>query len=105
MRFIKTVYLKRYDEKTNIWSYKELKNVLVSGSEESYNLSDTLNRDAQITLRVMGEGCEDILPQDIISFDEINESTPQSEKTYTVTAVCKNLLGSKRIRHTKVLLR
>lgn len=105
MRFRKTVYLKRYDEKTNIWSYKELKNVLVSGNDENYNLSDALNRDAQITLRVMGDGREDILPQDIISFDEINESSPQSTKTYTVTAVCKNTLGSKRIRHTKVLLR
>lgn len=105
MRFLKTVYLKRYDEKTNIWSYKELKNVLVSGNDENYNLSDSLNRDAQITLRVMGDGREDILPQDIISFDEINESSPQSKKTYTVTAVSKNVLGSKRMRHTKVLLR
>ena len=105
MRFIKTVRLKRYDEKTNIWSYKELKNVLVSGDEENYNLSDALDRDAQITLRVMGDGRDDILPQDIILLDEMNEPSPRGLKEYTVTAVSKNTLGSKRIRHTKVLLR
>ncbi len=103
MKYLKTVALYRYDEQKNVWSKKEIKNVLVSGTDKSYNLSDTLNRDAHITLRVMGDDNADILPQDIVSFDVINETTPPDENFAVVVAVCKNSLGSKRIRHTKVL--
>jgi len=103
MKYLKTVALYRYDEQKNVWSFKELKNVLVSGTGESYNLSDTLNRDAHITLRVMGDDNADILPQDIISLVKTNEITPPDRNTAVVVAVFKNSLGSKRIRHTKVL--
>ncbi|MBQ3181137.1 MAG: hypothetical protein IJB50_00015 [Clostridia bacterium] len=103
MKYLKTVSLYRYDEQKNVWSVKELKNVLVSGTDKSYNLSDTLNRDAHIILRVMGSDNADILPQDIISFDKTNEKTPPNENIAVVVAVFKNSLGSKRIRHTKVL--
>lgn len=102
MRFKKTVYLKRYDEKTQVWSHKELKNVLVT-VKENYNLSDTLNRDAQVILRVMGDGDADVLPLDIISFEKMDEATLYSQKTYTVTAVSRNNSCSSRLRHTKVL--
>lgn len=103
MRFLKNVYLYRYCERENVWSCRELKNVLVSGDEESYNLSDTLNRDAQIVLRIMGDSDADVLPQDMISFSKSNKNTPPDVGTFVVTAVCNNKLGSRRIRHTKVL--
>ena len=103
MRLKKTVYLKRYDEKNHIWSYKELKNVLLT-VKENYNLSDALNRDAQIILRVMGDGNADVLPQDVISFEKMDGAS-ENLKTYTVVSVIKNTSCSNRLRHTKVLCR
>ena len=102
MRFKKTVYLKRYDEKTHTWSYKELENVLAT-LKENYNLSDSLDRDAQVILRVMGDGEADVCPQDIISFEKMNEESPRDQKVYTVVAVVNNTSCSKRLRHTRVL--
>lgn len=103
MKYLKTVSLYRYDEQKNVWSKKELKNVLVSGTDKSYNLSDTLNRDAHIILRIMGDDNADVLAQDVISFDKTNEITPPDENIAVVVAVNKNALRSRRIRHTKVL--
>ena len=103
MRFKKTVHLYRYDEKENIWSYKELKNVLVFGSDKKYNFSDSLNRDTQLTLRIMGDSDADVLPQDVVSFSFTNKNSPPDIGTFVVTEVLKNDFGSKRIRHTKVL--
>lgn len=105
MKFLKTANLYRYDEKQNIWSKSELKNLLVSGSDKSYNLSDTLNRDAHIILRVMGDDDADILPQDVISFELTDEMTPPKENVAVVVSVSHNSLGSMRVRHTKVLCR
>ena len=103
MKFLKTAYCYRYDEKKNIWSKKEIKNVLVSGSNESYNLSDTLNRDAHIILRVMGDDNADILAQDVISFKEVQGNTPPDNDIAVVVLVSHNSLGSKRVRHTKLV--
>lgn len=105
MRLKKTVHLYRYDEKKNSWSYKELKNVLVTGCDKKYNYQDSLNRDAQLTLRIMGDVDADILPQDIISFSLKDKNSPPDIGAFVVVGVLKNDFGSKRIRHTKVLCR
>lgn len=105
MKYLKTIYLYRYDEKENIWHRSEIQNVLVSGSSESYNLSDTLNRDAHVILRVMGNDNADVLPQDVISLDETNEEKPPKRNALIVVSVTKNSCGGKRVRHTKVLCR
>ena len=105
MRFKKTVHLYRYDEKEGTWSYKELKNVLVTGSDKNYNLSDSLTRDTQLTLRIMGDSDADILPQDVISFSFKDKKSPPEIGAFVVVGVLKNDFGSKHIRHTKVLCR
>ncbi len=104
MKYLKTIYLYRYDEKENTWQKRELEKALVSGSSESYNLSDTLNRDAHVTLRIMGDDAQDVMPQDIISLEN-TEEIPPKENFLVVVSVCKNSLGSKRVRHTKILCR
>ncbi len=103
MKYLKTVYLYRYDEKENTWCKSEIKNVLVSGSSESYNLSDTLNRDARVVLRVMGDDNADVLPQDIVSLDKTNDEKPPQNKVLVVVSVNRNSYGSKRVRHTKII--
>ena len=102
MKGLKTVYLYRYNEKENSWSEKELKNVFVSGSKDSYNLSDTLNRDAHVILRVMGNANVDILPQDAISFSKSEDGTLPEDRL-VVVEVRKNIWGSRRVHHTKIV--
>lgn len=102
MKGLKTVYLYRYNEKENSWCEKELNNVFVSGSKDSYNLSDTLNRDARVTLRVMSDGNVDVLPQDVISFSKSEDGTPPEDRL-VVIEVRKNFWGSRRVRHTKII--
>lgn len=105
MRFKKTVHLYRYDEKENTWSCKELKNVLVAGSDKKYNLSDSLSRDTRLTLRIIGDVDVDVLPQDVISFSTADKNSPPDIGAFVVVEVLKNDFGSKRVRHTKVLCR
>lgn len=105
MRLKKTLHLYRYDERENTWSYKELKNVIVSGCDKKYKLSDSLTRDTQITLRIIGDADADILPQDVVSFSFKDKNSPPDIGTFVVVGVLKNDFGSKRIRHTKVLCR
>ncbi len=100
MRYLKTVYRYRYDEKEHIWHKCQLFNVLASGTMNNYNLSDELNRDAYIVLRIMGEDNADIKVQDVIAF--CDGKTPPKEKA-VVISVTKNSQGSKRVRHTKVV--
>lgn len=102
MKNFMTVYAYRYDEKENLWCEKELENVLVSGSKDSYNLSDTLNRDAHVTLRIMGNESVDVLPQDVISFSKSEDGTLPEDRL-VVVAVRKNYWGSRRVRHTKII--
>ncbi len=103
MKYLKTVYRYRYDEKAHSWSVTELKCVLLSGAVESYNLSDTLNRDAQVVLRVLGDDKADVLPQDVIRTEKVENSTPTGEGALVVVAVFRNSNGSERVRHTKIL--
>ena len=102
MKGLKTIYVYRYDEKENLWCEKEFKDVFVSGTKDSYNLSDTLNRDAHVTLRVMMNGNVDILPQDVISFSKSAGGTPPEDRL-VVVEVRKNVWGSRRVRHTKII--
>lgn len=103
MKLKKTVYRYRYDERTHIWSVIELLNVLVSGSVDSYNLSDTLNRDARVVLRVLGDDEADVSPQDIITFAQAKNGIPNDNDKLVVVAVSKNSNGTKRVHHTKIL--
>lgn len=103
MRQLLTVYVHRYDEKNNIWQKHLIENVLVSDTVESYTLSDTLRRDARLTLRVMGNHTADVLPQDVISFSEAADANPPDSGTAVVVSVTKNSRGSKKVRHTKII--
>ena len=103
MKYLKTVYRSRYDEKSHSWSDCELSNVLVSGTEKKYNLSDTLDRDAQVVLRVLGDDSADVLPQDVIRFEKTDNDTQEGDGALVVVAVFRNSNGSQRVRHTKIL--
>lgn len=105
MRFLKTVYRHRYDEKNNTWSKKIIKNVLISGSCESYNLSDSVNRDGHIVLRIMGDDNADVLVQDVISFSESYKNAPPEKGSGYVVSVVKNSRGTKNVHHTRVTLK
>ena len=105
MKYLKTVYVHRYSESDDAWHKKELSGVLVSGTQNSYSLSDTLNRDAHITLRVMGNADADVIPQDVISFKESDGAAPPDNDIAVVVSITKNSCGSKRVRHTKIICR
>ena len=93
------VFLHGFGGSTKMWKRQ------IDQFKENYNLSDALNRDAQVILRVMGDGNADVLPQDIISFEKTEGLSPQDKKCYTVVAVIKNSCQSNRLCHTKVLCR
>ena len=103
MKFLKEITRFRYDEKEHIWHKKELKNVLVSGSLEDFKLSDEVNRDAHILLRVMGNDDADVLSQDVIFLGVTDNEIPPEINTAVVASVKKNSYGSPRVRHTKIL--
>ena len=103
MKYLKSIYVFRYDEKRHKWKKTELNKVLVSGSCESYNLSDTLNRDAHMVLRVMQNPEADVLPQDVVVFDENCGDEPPESGASVVVAVTRNTQGSIRVQHTKII--
>lgn len=102
MRTFHTVYRYRYDENTGAWQKIELKNVLVSGTLNSYALSDTQNRDANLTLRVVSGDVIDVLPEDVIAFIGKPGDTPP-QGSAVVVSVTDNRRGGKYVRHTKIL--
>ena len=103
MKHLTSVYVHRYDEKNHSWRKSELSGVLVSGTVEAFNLSDTLGRDAYITIRVMGDTDADVSPQDVISFEASDKAEPDDVGTAVVVSVTKNNRGSKTVRHTKII--
>ena len=103
MKYLRSVYIFRYDEKEHTWTRHELCGVLVSGNSENYKLSDTLNRDAHIVLRVMQNPDADVMPQDVVVFDEDCGDRPPEVGGYIVLSVTRNTQGSKRVQHTKVI--
>lgn len=105
MKHLLTVYVYRYDEKNNIWHKHALENVTVSGTKEAYRLSDTLSRDGQVTMRVMGNPAADVLAQDVISLCKSAGENPPDSNTLVVVSVTKNIRGSKEVHHTKIVCR
>lgn len=102
MKYLKSIYVYRYDEKEHKWERRQFKNVLVSGTKDSYNLSDTLNRNAYVILRVMGDDSADILAQDVVSFCENQGNIPPDDSVVAIS-VTRNSRGSECVRHTKVV--
>lgn len=103
MRYLKSVYVFRYDEKEHIWNKHELNRVLVSGTRESYKLSDTLDRDAYTVIRVMQNPLADVKPQDVIAFELSCGDAPPDEGCAVVVSVTRNTQGSSRVQHTKII--
>lgn len=103
MKYLKSVYVFRYDEKEHVWKKHELSRVLVSGTRQSYKLSDTLNRDANTILRVMQNPEADVMPQDVIAFEMSYGDTPPDEGCAVVVSVTRNTQGSNRVQHTKIV--
>ena len=94
-----TVY--RYDEKNDKWSRRELKNVFCTGTGSSYTLSDTLNKNVNLVLRVMDDTACDVAPSDVIFLGVHQGETPPDEK-YVVVSVVRYEHGI-NTRHTKIL--
>ena len=105
MKYLKSIYVFRYDEKGHKWEKHKLNRVLVSGSSKSCKLSDTLNRDAHIVLRVMQNPDADVFPQDVIVFDENCGDRPPEGGIGIVVSVTRNKQGSIRVQHTKIICR
>lgn len=105
MKYLKTVYVFRYDEKTHTRKKSKLDRVLVSGTRENYSLSDTLNRDGYIVLRVLQNPDADILPGDVISLEDSPDDIPPDEVCGVVVSVKRNTLGSEKVQHTKIVCR
>lgn len=103
MKHLVTVYVHRYDEKHNIWQKHSLENAFVSGTVDSYGLSDTLRREALVTIRIMEDSMADVLPQDVISFKEVEGAKAPERDALVVVSVTKNSRGSKNVRHTKII--
>lgn len=103
MKRLVTVYVHRYDEKNNIWQKHLLENAYVSGTVDSYGLSDTLHREALVTIRIMGDSRADVVPQDVISFNEVEGANPPDSGALVVVSVTKNSRGSKNVHHTKII--
>lgn len=103
MKRLTTVTVYRYDEKDNVWSKRELKNVFCTGTNESYAMTDTLNKDAKLVLRVLKDtGC-DVYPSDVIFLGTHQGETPPDDVS-VVISVTRNKHGF-NTRHTKILCR
>ena len=105
MKYLKTVYIFRYDEKNHTWKKSTLERVLISGTMQSFGLSDTLKRDAYAVLRVMQNPDADVLPQDVVAFCEECSDVPPDTGCGVVISVTRNTQGSKRVQHTKIVCR
>ncbi len=102
MRNLKTIYVYRYDEAKNSWSMRKIDKVFTAGTPDGYALSDTLNKKASVTLRIMSGKSEDILVGDTVCFKESLSGKP--EKPYVVcVSKTENMNASKGVRHTKIL--
>ena len=103
MKDLKTITVYRYDERNNVWSKRIIKNVFLTGTADSYTLSDTLNKNAGPVLRVMDDVVCDVAPSDVIFLGEHQGDVPP-EGTVVVVSVVRNEHGT-ITRHTKILCR
>ncbi len=103
MKNLKSIKVFRYDEKENVWSQHEIKNVFIAGFKESYNLSDTMDKKVSQVMRIMGNTECDIKASDRIVLMPYEESTPP-DNALVVVSVTKNGCGE-NTSHTKILCR
>lgn len=103
MKNLKVVKVFRYDEKENVWSHHEVKNVFITGTDESYNLSDTLDKNVSKVMRVMGDVSCDVQVADRIVVMPYDAETPPNDAP-VVVSVTRNEHGL-NTSHTKILCR
>ena len=103
MKNLKTVTVYRYDERRAVWSKWELKNVFYTDSTNDYTLSDTLNKNVNLTLRVMDDTVCDVIPSDVIYLGVHQGEIPPDDVSVVVSVV-RNEHGV-NTRHTKILCR
>lgn len=100
MKNLNTVTVYRYDEKNEQWCKRELNNVFYTGEKQSYNLSDTLDKNVNLILRVMGDTDCDVIPSDVICLGTHQGETPPDDR-FVVVSVVRNKHGA-GTRHTKI---
>lgn len=103
MKNLKTIKVFRYDEKENTWSSKEIENVFITGTKESYSLSDTMDKRASQVMRVMGDLTCDVMAADRIVVMPCDATTPPDDAALVVS-VTRNEHGT-NTAHTKILCR
>lgn len=103
MKNLKTIKVFRYDERENGWSEHEIENVFISGFKESYNLSDTLEKNVSQVMRVMGNAECDVKVSDRIVLMPYDGSICP-DNALVVVSVTKNVCGE-NTSHTKILCR
>ena len=96
-----TVY--RYDERNDKWRKWELNNVFYTDTTKTYTLSDTLDKNVNLILRVIDDITCDVAPSDVIVLGKHQGETPPDEKSVVVSVV-RNEHGI-NTRHTKILCR
>lgn len=101
MKNLKTIKVFRYDETKCVWSVGEVKNVFITGTKESYTLSDTQDRETKQIMRVMGDVLCDIQVSDRIVVMPYEGNVPP-DNAVVVVSVTRNEHGT-NTPHTKIL--
>ncbi len=96
-----TVY--RYNEKNEKWRKWELENVFYTDTTKAYTLSDTLDKNTNLVLRVMDDITCDVEPSDVI-FLGVHQGETPPDGASVVVSVVRNKHGIST-RHTKILCR
>lgn len=103
MKNLKAIKVFRYNEKENVWSNHEVGNVFITGTGESYNLSDALDKNVSQIMRVLGDVSCDVQVADRIAVLPCGEETPPHD-ALVVVSVTRNEHGV-NTSHTKILCR
>ena len=103
MKNLKAIKVYRYDEKKCTWSFHEIKNVFITGTDQNYNLSDTLDKNVSCIMRVMNDLTCDILVSDRVVVSPCDSVTPPDD-ALVVVLVARNDHGM-HTHHTKILCR
>lgn len=103
MRNLKTIKVYRYDEKECTWSFHEIKNVFITGTDQSYNLSDTLDKNVSCIMRVMNDLTCDVCVSDRVVIAPFDDAIPPDD-ALVVVSVRRNDHGA-NTHHTKILCR
>ena len=103
MRTYQPVYRFRYVKDLGVWEKVILFPALVSGTVEQYALSDSLDRDAHVTVRIISEEKQDVVAGDVLTFSDCH--APHEQESVAVVAVKDNRFGTKHLCHTKLVCR